>query len=220
MRSPQSHDSFHNSFYPGGHAVFEIVRPRRGQPAPEVGAAALVAAFSLDATGRDVAVHVVAVAADPDVVGECAEAALALDSPVHDGLAAEVGAIFVSGLPEQRPGQRYGRNTVFGRGAANDSGYVTDFSWGYRLRTAATYRDVFLGIDLIPSIAWSHDVDGWSPEPGQAFNEGRQSVGLGLGFEFDANTRANITYTTFSDGADFDPLKDRDFISMTASYSF
>ncbi len=135
-------------------------------------------------------------------------------------LAAEVGAIFVSGLPEQRPGQRYGRNTVFGRGAANDSGYVTDFSWGYRLRTAATYRDVFLGIDLIPSIAWSHDVDGWSPEPGQAFNEGRQSVGLGLGFEFDANTRANITYTTFSDGADFDPLKDRDFISMTASYSF
>ncbi|HEX4879918.1 MAG TPA: DUF1302 domain-containing protein [Limnobacter sp.] len=134
--------------------------------------------------------------------------------------ATEVAAVFVSGLPDQRPGQRYGRNTVFGRGAATDSGYVTDFSWGYRMRGSATYRDAFMGIDLIPSIAWSHDVDGWSPEPGQAFNEGRQSVGLGLGFEFDANTRASVTYTKFGNGADFDPLKDRDFVAFTASYSF
>lgn len=134
--------------------------------------------------------------------------------------AAEVGAIFVNGLPDQAVGSRYGRNTVYGRGAASDAGYVTDFSWGYRMRGAATYRDAFMGIDLIPSIAFSHDVDGWSPEPGQAFNEGRQSVGLGLGFEFDANTKASVTYTTFANSADFDPLKDRDFVSFTASYSF
>ncbi|WP_306480980.1 DUF1302 domain-containing protein [Limnobacter sp.] len=132
---------------------------------------------------------------------------------------AEVGAVFVDGLPEIAPGQRYGRNTVFGSVRGNE-GYVTDFSWGYRLRTSATYRDVFLGTDLIPSIAWSHDVDGWSPEPGQVFNEGRQSVGLGLGFEFDANTKASINYTTFTNAADFDPLRDRDFISLTGSYAF
>lgn len=132
---------------------------------------------------------------------------------------AEVGAVFVDGLPEIAPGQRYGRNPVFGTARGNE-GYVTDFSWGYRLRTQATYRDVFLGTDLIPSIAWSHDVDGWSPEPGQVFNEGRQSVGLGLGFEFDANTKASINYTTFTNAADFDPLRDRDFISLTGSYAF
>lgn len=136
----------------------------------------------------------------------------------------EVAAVFVDGLPDIRNGGiRYGRSAVFG--GANDpgnsfNGFVTDFSWGYRLRTAATYRDVFLGVDLIPNVSWSHDVDGYSPEPGQAFNEGRQSLGLGLGFEFDANTKASINYTTFTNAADFDVLRDRDFVSLTASYSF
>lgn len=135
----------------------------------------------------------------------------------------EVAAVFVDGLPDVRNGGiRYGRAPVFGSAAQTGdfNGFVTDFSWGYRMRTQATYRDVFLGIDLIPSIAWSHDVDGWSPEPGQAFNEGRQSIGWGLGFEFDANTKASINYTTFANSADYDVLKDRDFISLSASYSF
>lgn len=137
----------------------------------------------------------------------------------------EVGAVFVHDLaPTFGAGaQRYGRNAVFGNSSAaqgGQNGYVTDFSWGYRLRATGTYRDVFAGIDLIPQISFAHDVDGWSPEPGQVFNEGRQVVGLGLTFEFDANTRAGVNYTTFSNGADFDPLRDRDFISLTASYSF
>ena len=142
-------------------------------------------------------------------------------------LVAEAAAVFVDDLPEvttnnATSGIRYGRAAVFGTaGASGDkNGFVTEFAWGYRLRTQATYRDVFLGVDLIPSLAWSHDVDGYSPEPGQAFNEGRQSVGLGLGFEFDANTRASINYTTFTNAADYDVLRDRDFISLSASYSF
>jgi hypothetical protein len=142
-------------------------------------------------------------------------------------LVAEAAAVFVDDLPEvttnnATSGIRYGRQAVFGSaGASGDkNGFVTEFAWGYRLRTAATYRDVFLGIDLVPSLAWSHDVDGYSPEPGQAFNEGRQSVGLGLGFEFDANTKASINYTTFTNAADYDVLRDRDFISLSASYSF
>lgn len=135
----------------------------------------------------------------------------------------EVAAVFVDGLPDVRNGGiRYGRSPTFGSASQTGdfNGFVTEFSWGYRMRTQATYRDVFLGIDLIPSIAWSHDVDGWSPEPGQAFNEGRQSIGWGLGFEFDANTKASINYTTFANSADYDVLKDRDFISLSASYSF
>jgi len=142
-------------------------------------------------------------------------------------LVAEAAAVFVDDLPEvttsnATSGIRYGRQAVFGTaGASGDkNGFVTEFAWGYRLRTQATYRDVFLGTDLIPSIAWSHDVDGYSPEPGQAFNEGRQSVGLGLGFEFDANTKASINYTTFTNAANYDVLRDRDFISVSASYSF
>lgn len=132
--------------------------------------------------------------------------------------AAEVAAVYVHDLPGLDV-QKYGRNPVFGTVRPTE-GYVTDFSWGYRMRGAATYRDVFLGTDLIPQISFSHDVDGWSPEPGGAFNEGRQSVGLTLGLEFDANTKAAVSYTTFTNAADFDPLRDRDFISLTGSYSF
>lgn len=149
----------------------------------------------------------------------------------------EVGATFVSGLPEANgqagaagiPGARYGRSPVFGSASGvglsapdgqTAAGFVTDFAWGYRLRTAATYRDVMFGTDFIPSISWSHDVDGWSPEPGQAFNEGRQSIALGLGLEFDANTKASVSYVKFVDSAEFDVFRDRDFISFTGSYSF
>ena len=142
-------------------------------------------------------------------------------------LVAEAAAVFVDDLPEvtidnNTSGIRYGRAAVFGTaGASGDkNGFVTEFAWGYRLRTQATYRDVFMGIDLVPSIAWSHDVDGYSPEPGQAFNEGRQSIGWGLGFEFDANTKASLNYTTFTNAANYDVLRDRDFISLSASYSF
>jgi len=138
----------------------------------------------------------------------------------------EVGAVIVHDLPATTGAgaQRYGRNPVFGtyNPTTNPSlgGFITDFSWGYRLRANATYRDVFAGIDLIPQVSFAHDVDGWSPEPGQVFNEGRMVTGLGLTFEFDANTRANVSYTTFANSADFDPLRDRDFVSFTASFSF
>jgi hypothetical protein len=133
----------------------------------------------------------------------------------------EVGAVFVDGLPEIAPGQRFGRNPVFGTAAANETdGFVTDFSWGYRVRVTGTYNNVLGDTDLIPSISLAHDVKGYSPEPGQLFNEGRVALGLNLGFEFDANTSAVIGYTVFGNSADFDPLRDRDFLSLSAQHSF
>ncbi|HEY1057515.1 MAG TPA: DUF1302 domain-containing protein [Limnobacter sp.] len=149
---------------------------------------------------------------------------------------AEVGATFVSGLPEAKgvagaggiAGARYGRSPVFGTAngslsapdAVSSGGFVTDFAWGYRARLTGEYRDAIGSIDLFPQISWAHDVDGWSPEPGQAFNEGRQALGLGLGFEFDANTKASINYVKFVNSAAYDVFRDRDFISLSASYSF
>ncbi|MDX1669273.1 MAG: DUF1302 family protein, partial [Limnobacter sp.] len=138
-------------------------------------------------------------------------------------LVAEVAAVMVDDLPDpsDQTNIRYGRSAVFGSGFnQSKAGFTTDFSWGYRLRSRATYRNVFGNVDLIPSLAWSDDVDGWSPEPAQAFNEGRQSLGLGMTFEFDANTTASVNYTTFTNAADFDVLRDRDFLSLSASYSF
>lgn len=148
----------------------------------------------------------------------------------------EVGATFVSGLPQATStaglagvsGARYGRSPVFGTSngllaapdAVSSGGFVTDFAWGYRARLTGEYRDAVGSIDLFPQLSWSHDVEGWSPEPGQAFNEGRQALGVGLGFEFDSNTKASINYVKFMNSAAYDVFRDRDFISVSASYSF
>jgi hypothetical protein len=99
----------------------------------------------------------------------------------------------------------------------NDNGFTDDFSWGYRVRAALDYSDVFAGINLTPSIAWSHDVKGNSPAPN--FVDKRKAISLGLRADYLNNYRAEITYTSFF-GADYNELQDRDFIALSFSSSF
>ena len=96
-------------------------------------------------------------------------------------------------------------------------GYVTDSSWGYRLRAGLTYNDVFAGINLTPSFAWSHDVDGYSPNSN--FNEGSKALTLSLGAEYLNRYTGSLAYTEFS-GGDYNTVEDRDFLSLSFSVSF
>ena len=102
------------------------------------------------------------------------------------------------------------------RNCTND-GYVTDSSWGYRIRGSLTYNDVFAGVNLTPRFAWSHDVSGWSPNSN--FNEGSKAASVGLTFEYLNRYTAAIDYTSFS-GGDYNTIKDRDFASISVSVSF
>jgi hypothetical protein len=136
-------------------------------------------------------------------------------------LAAEIGATYVEGLPDAtRAGNiRYGRATVFGSGAIGEDGYTTKFAWGYRARASLTYNDVFAGVNLTPSLAWSHDVDGNSPSPGQQFNEGSKSISVGLGADYQNMYTANISYTDFF-GGDYNFMTDKDYLSLSLGVSF
>ena len=96
-------------------------------------------------------------------------------------------------------------------------GYVTDSSWGYRIRAGLTYNDVFAGVNLTPRIAWSHDVDGYSPNSN--FNEGAQALSVGLTGEYLNRYTGTLDYTTFS-GGDYNTIEDRDFVSLSVSVSF
>ena len=96
-------------------------------------------------------------------------------------------------------------------------GYVTDSSWGYRIRAGLTYNDVFAGINLTPSLAWSHDVDGYSPNSN--FNEGAKALTLSLGAEYLNRYTGSLAYTTFS-GGDYNTVEDRDFLSLSVAVSF
>jgi hypothetical protein len=103
--------------------------------------------------------------------------------------------------------------------AANctDEGYVTDSSWGYRARLVFQYDDVFKGVNLVPSLSFSHDVSGW--HPAGVFNEGAKSLGLSLKAEYLQRYTAEIFYTDFS-GGDYNTRVDRDFAGISFGVSF
>jgi hypothetical protein len=99
----------------------------------------------------------------------------------------------------------------------NKDGFTDDFSWGYRARASLDYTDAFAGINVTPSLAWSHDVKGNSPAPN--FIEDRMALSLGLRADYLNIYRADISYTTFFN-ADYNELQDRDFVSLSFSAAF
>ncbi|MDJ0918058.1 MAG: DUF1302 domain-containing protein [Woeseiaceae bacterium] len=99
----------------------------------------------------------------------------------------------------------------------NNDGYVTDSSWGYRVRAGLEYNNAFAGINLTPAIAWSHDVDGVSPNTN--FNEGAKAVTVSLTGEYLNRYVGSLAYTAFS-GGDYNTIEDRDFLSLSFSVNF
>jgi hypothetical protein len=136
-------------------------------------------------------------------------------------LIGEVAWIGVDNLPSLAV-MPYGRNSLFGapttvQNGPSDEGFVTSSSWGYRIRAAAAYPNVFAGVELTPSIAWAHDVDGTSPTP--AFIDGRKAFSVALGANYLTKYRASIAYTVFSGGF-ANTQTDRDFYSFSVSMDF
>lgn len=159
----------------------------------------------------------------------------------------EVGVTHVGGL-ESTSKARYGRDPVYGPGElpggmctvlndstisgsglgsstanlsrnCNSDGFTTTTSWGYRARAIWDYNDVFAGVNLKPSVAWSHDVSGYSPGPGANFEEGRKAVSLGLDAEYQNTYTASLSYTNFFDGK-YTTVDDRDFVALSFGVNF
>ena len=103
------------------------------------------------------------------------------------------------------------------KGCKND-GFVTDFAWGYRLRVSADYSNVMgSGVTVTPSVAWADDVEGVSMDP--TFNEGRQTLGLGLKFSYQKKYTLDLNYVGYANDT-FDPTFDRDYYSAAVSMTF
>lgn len=127
--------------------------------------------------------------------------------------------------------QRYGRNPVYGKcfteadsaalggavPAGNCEGFVTSNAWGYRTRFVFDYNNVWSGWNLTPTIAFGHDVSGYSPNTN--FIEGRTTLGLSVEANYLSKYRVTLAYNA-SQGADYDPAEDRDYASVSFSYSF
>lgn len=156
---------------------------------------------------------------------------------------AEVGWTHVGAL-ESSTKVRYGRDPSYGpgplpngtcqalnastlAGAAQNSarhycendGFTTADSWGYRAQAIWDYDSVFASINLKPSIAWSHDVRGYSPSPGGDFEEGRKAISLGLAADYQNTYTASLSYTNFF-GGKYSTVDDRDFVALSVGMTF
>jgi hypothetical protein len=94
-------------------------------------------------------------------------------------------------------------------------GFFTSNSWGYRLRASADYSNVIAGINLTPSVAWSHDVDGFGPN----FNEGSKAISIGLNADYLSTYNASLSYTDFF-GGEYNTITDRDFVALSFGVNF
>ncbi len=143
-------------------------------------------------------------------------------------LVGEVGFAHVGGL-EGKSKNRYGRDPIYGiTGSAvdpnetslaryGDHGFTTANSWGYRARGILEYPNAIAGINLKPSLSFSHDVDGYGPNG--LFNEGAKAVSIGLDAEYQNMYTASLSYTDFF-GGDYNTLVDRDFLAFSVGVNF
>ncbi|MDH4610698.1 DUF1302 domain-containing protein [Pseudomonas sp. BN102] len=149
-------------------------------------------------------------------------------------LVAEVGYNHIGGLDDDIGELRFGRDPIYGPGQlssqaiclaltaaspqqreCNDKGFYTSSSWGYRARASLDYSNVIAGINLTPSVAWSHDVDGYGPN----FNEGSKAISLGLNADYQNTYTASLSYTDFF-GGHYNVTTDRDFVALSFGLNF
>jgi hypothetical protein len=134
-----------------------------------------------------------------------------------------------------------GSSTASSFNSTSNDGFVTEGSWGYRLLGRLDYPNAIGAVTVSPRLAFAHDVSGVGP----TFNEDTKAATFGFGFNYRENLQADIAYTWFWGGktysgtdtptaatgalpagqsADYasssNPLKDRDFLAVSVSYSF
>ncbi len=129
----------------------------------------------------------------------------------------EAGYTFIHDFEEGADQIRFGRSDIYD-GTGGD-GFVTESSWGYRAMINADYSDVFAGVNLKPSIAWSEDVEGYAPQPGGAFNEGEQALSFSVAADYLSIYKASISYTQYM-GGDYSVVSDRDYASISMGMQF
>lgn len=148
-------------------------------------------------------------------------------------LVGEVGQVHIGNLNSLRFGRSslLGPGTPVGGGACNSSpsvtrrycsqdGYVTTNSWGYRLLAQLDYSDVLPGAVISPSLAFRHDVEGYSYQPAGPFEEGQMASSLGLQLVYRDRYKANLSWTSFFGSNDYSTVDDRDYVAASISLSF
>jgi hypothetical protein len=96
---------------------------------------------------------------------------------------------------------------------------VDSTSAGYQLFLRGEYTNPFgIPITVNPTVGWRHDFYGTTPN--QTFIEYRKGITVGLSVDYLQTWVVGVSYANFFGGSDRHLAKDRDFMSMSVSYSF
>jgi hypothetical protein len=104
--------------------------------------------------------------------------------------------------------------------ATQTKGFADDKSLGYRLVVRPTFNRAIGAVNLSPTVAFQHDVQGTTPLPIANFVDERKAVSVSLRGVYLETITAELGYSTFFDGGAFNLIKDRDFVSVAFSYAF
>ena len=105
-------------------------------------------------------------------------------------------------------------------GTAWGYGYGQKFAAGYRMLFRSTYNNFFCNWNFFPQIAFSHDLFGTLPAPLTHFVKDRMQVTVSGKAIYQNRMSAEIAYTNFFGGGVHNLLRDRDFLTLSVSYSF
>ena len=163
-------------------------------------------------------------------------------------LAGEVGAVYFHNLPgnlkfsgpaASLPATAFGA-VVGSAYSVQTEGFLTQFSWGYRLAGRLDYNNLLFNGNVSPRLSFAHDVKGVSP----TFNQDVKALSFGVSWDYQRKWLVDAQYTNFFGGRTYcgtdtppagssvtagqpaswcssaNPLKDRDFYSVSVSYSF
>jgi len=161
----------------------------------------------------------------------------------------EAGANWYHNLPKDvkfnapavfLPATQFGAVVSSAYSVQDPDSFLTSFAWGYRLAARLEYANALFGGTLSPRYAWAHDVKGVS----QVFNQGVKSQSFGLSWDYQRKWLVDAQFTMYSGGRTYcgtdtpppgsvvtpgqpaawcssaNPLRDRDFYSLSVSYSF
>lgn len=109
-------------------------------------------------------------------------------------------------------------NSAFGWTPA--SAFADSTSWGYQILGRLDYTNVFAGVNVSPTVGFTHDVSGNTPLPLGNYVSGRKSINLSAEFTFQNSWALEVRYVNFFDGGRYNLLADRDYVATTLKYSF
>ncbi|MGD9599499.1 MAG: DUF1302 domain-containing protein [Steroidobacteraceae bacterium] len=152
-------------------------------------------------------------------------------------LVGEAGVTHIFGFEDQLTGGPNGRGLRYNGPATVVSGnetlasrhfnevepqdrFADATSWGYRIAGRLEYPNLVGPWNVLPRVAFQHDVSGITPGPGGNFQEGRYGVTVGVGANLRATWELDVAWTTFAGASRWNELNDRDYISATVKYSF